>query len=54
MTRPTLTQQGLAPRAVCRSTICRRCEAGALPCAVSDETRGRLIPVDDLLAEGSG
>lgn len=52
MTRPTLTPQGLAPRAVCRSTIRRRYAAGDLPGAVSDETRGRLILVDDLLAAG--
>ncbi|MFC9008031.1 hypothetical protein [Streptomyces microflavus] len=54
MTRPTLTQQGQAPRAVCRSTIRRRYAAGDLPGAVSDETRGWLIPVDDLVAAGAG
>ncbi|XQE90424.1 helix-turn-helix domain-containing protein [Streptomyces microflavus] len=52
MTRPMLTQREAATACgVSRSTIRRR-EAGDLPGAVSDETRGWLIPVDDLLAAG--
>lgn len=48
-----LTQrEAAAACGVSRSTIRRRREAGDLPGAVSDETRGWLIPVDDLLAAG--
>ncbi|MEQ4611608.1 helix-turn-helix domain-containing protein [Streptomyces cavourensis] len=53
MTRPMLTQrEAAAACGVSRSTIRRRREAGDLPGAVSDETRGWLIPVDGLLAAG--
>ncbi|MFF6896102.1 helix-turn-helix transcriptional regulator [Streptomyces microflavus] len=53
MKRPMLTQrEAAAACGVSRSTIRRRREAGDLPGAVSDETRGWLIPVDDLLAAG--
>ncbi|MGW7231143.1 helix-turn-helix transcriptional regulator [Streptomyces cyaneofuscatus] len=48
-----LTQrEAAAACGVSRSTIRRRREAGDLPGAVSDETRGWLIPVGDLLAAG--
>ncbi|MCD9901195.1 helix-turn-helix domain-containing protein [Streptomyces sp. MT29] len=48
-----LTQrEAAAACGVSRSTIRRRREAGGLPGAVSDESRGWLIPVDDLLAAG--
>ncbi|MFJ7062722.1 hypothetical protein ACK8N7_36580 [Streptomyces griseobrunneus] len=52
MTRPMLTQREAAACGVSRSTIRRRREARDLPGAVSDETRGWLIPVDVLLAAG--
>ncbi|WP_031058650.1 helix-turn-helix transcriptional regulator [Streptomyces sp. NRRL F-5702] len=53
MKRPMLTQrEAAAACGVSRSTIRRRREAGDLPGAVSDEARGWLIPVDDLLAAG--
>ncbi|MFJ9641425.1 helix-turn-helix domain-containing protein [Streptomyces sp. NPDC101178] len=53
MKRPMLTQREAATAGgVSRSTIRRRREAGDLPGAVSDETCGWLIPVDDLLAPG--
>lgn len=53
MKRPMLTQrEAAAACGVSRSTIRRRREAGDLPGAVSDETRGWLIPVGDLLAAG--
>ncbi|MFI0013692.1 helix-turn-helix transcriptional regulator [Streptomyces griseus] len=53
MKRPMLTQREAATACgVSRSTIRRRREAGDLPNAVQDESRGWLIPVEDLLAAG--
>ncbi|MEV7659886.1 helix-turn-helix domain-containing protein [Streptomyces anulatus] len=53
MTRPMLTQREAATACgVSRTTIRRRREAGDLPGAVQDESRGWLIPVEDLLAAG--
>lgn len=54
MTRPMLNQwEAAAVCGVSRSTIRRRREAGDLPGSVSDEIRGWLIPVDDLLTASS-
>lgn len=53
MTRPMLNQrEAAAACGVSRSTIRRRREAGDLPGSISDEIRGWLIPVDDLLTAG--
>ncbi|MDX3490978.1 helix-turn-helix domain-containing protein [Streptomyces sp. ID05-18] len=53
MKRPMLTQREAATACgVSRTTIRRRREAGGLPGAVQDESRGWLIPVEDLLAAG--
>lgn len=55
MTRPVLTQrEAAAACGVSRSTIRRRREAGDLTGAVSDETRGWLIPVETSWRPGSG
>ncbi|MFE5709603.1 helix-turn-helix transcriptional regulator [Streptomyces sp. NPDC056501] len=52
-TRPMLNQrEAAAACGVSRSTIRRRREAGLLPGAVEDPDRGRLIPVEALLAAG--
>lgn len=53
MKRPMLTQrEAAAACGVSRTTIRRRREAGDLPNAIQDESRGWLIPVEDLLAAG--
>lgn len=52
-TRPMLNQrEAAAACGVSRSTIRRRREAGLLPGAVENPERGRLIPVEALLAAG--